>query len=87
MPRSAVRTPSTTAVASTPPLDDQRSHWLTPIEAALYLRVAIGTLRNWTSARYVPFTKRGRIVRYDRRALDRWLSRGACAGRSTLADI
>lgn len=76
------------ACRSTPhELTEAQSPWLTPIEAALYLRIALGTLRNWTSARYIPFSKRGRVVRYDRRALDRWLSRGACHGRSTLADI
>lgn len=62
------------------------SPWLTPVEAALYLRIALGTLRNWTSARYIPFSKRGRIVRYHRDALDKWLSRGACPGRATLAN-
>lgn len=63
------------------------SPWLKPADAAVYLGVSLGTLRNWTSARYVPFSKRGRVVRYHRDALDRWLSRGSCTGRSTLADI
>ena len=75
------------AAPEQPALDETRSPWLTPIEAALYLRVALGTLRNWTSARYVPFSKRGRVVRYDRRALDRWLNRSACQGRTTMADV
>jgi excisionase family DNA binding protein len=60
--------------------------WLTPADAAAYLGVALGTLRNWTSARYVPYAKRGRVVRYHRDALDRWLARGGCPGRKTLAD-
>jgi excisionase family DNA binding protein len=62
------------------------SPWLSPEEAADYLGIALGTLRNWTSARYVPFAKRGRLVRYHRDALDRWLARGSCPGRSTLSD-
>lgn len=65
----------------------RQSPWLTPADAAAYLGVAIGTLRNWTSARYVPHTKRGRVVRYHRDALDLWLQRGACQGRSTLPNI
>jgi excisionase family DNA binding protein len=63
------------------------SPWLRPEEAADYLGVALGTLRNWTSARYVPFARRGRVVRYHRETLDRWLASGACPGRGTIADL
>jgi excisionase family DNA binding protein len=63
------------------------SPWMKAEVAAPYLGVSIGTLRNWTSARYVPFAKRGRVVRYHRDALDRWLSRGSCPGRMTIADL
>ena len=63
------------------------SPWLTPEETAEYLGIALGTLRNWTSARFIPHAKKGRIVRYHRDLLDKWLSKGACAGRQTLADI
>jgi excisionase family DNA binding protein len=60
---------------------------MTPEVAAKYLGVALGTLRNWTSARYVPFVRRGRVVRYHRDQLDRWLSKGGCPGRATLPDV
>jgi excisionase family DNA binding protein len=60
--------------------------WMGPLEAAAYLGIALGTLRNWTSAKFVPHSKRGRVVRYHRDVLDRWLNRGACPGRSTFAD-
>ena len=63
------------------------SPWMTPEVAADYLGIALVTLRNWTSAHFVPFAKKGRVVRYHREAIDRWLARGGCAGRSTLADI
>jgi excisionase family DNA binding protein len=63
------------------------SPWLKPELAAIYLGVSLGTLRNWTSARYVPFARRGRVVRYHRDVLDRWLARGSCPGRTTIADI
>ena len=62
------------------------SPWLTPVQAASYLQIALGTLRNWTSARYVPFACRGRTVRYHREKLDAWLAAGACPGRATLPD-
>ena len=67
--------------------DRPGSPWLPPEEAAGYLGIALGTLRNWTSARYVPFCRRGRVVRYHRDALDRWLSKGSCPGRSTIANF
>jgi excisionase family DNA binding protein len=60
---------------------------MTPEEAAEYLGIALGTLRNWTSAHFVPFAKRGRVVRYHRDAIDKWLQRGGRPGRSTLADL
>ena len=62
------------------------SPWMTPGEAAAYLGIALGTLRNWTGARYIPFSRHGRVVRYHRANLDRWLTRGGCPGRATLAD-
>ncbi len=64
----------TTSVSTTP--------WMRPAEAAEYLGIAIGTLRNWTSARFIPFVKRGGVVRYNRAELDRWLLRAGCPGRS-----
>jgi excisionase family DNA binding protein len=63
------------------------SPWFRPEAAAEYLGVALGTLRNWTSARYVPFARRGRVVRYHRDALDRWRAGGSCPGRGTIADL
>ncbi len=63
------------------------SPWMTPEEAARYLGIALGTLRNWTSSHFIPFSKKGRVVRYHRDTIDRWLARGGCAGRATLADV
>jgi excisionase family DNA binding protein len=63
------------------------SPWMKPTEAAAYLGIALGTLRNFTSARYVPHVRRGRIVRYRRDELDRWLSQDVCPGRKTFADV
>ena len=63
------------------------SPWMAPEETARYLRIALGTLRNWTSAHYIPHAKRGRVVRYHRTIIDRWLGKDACPGRATLADV
>ncbi|QDU98769.1 helix-turn-helix domain-containing protein [Lignipirellula cremea] len=65
---------------------DPASPWLKPDEAAEYLGIALGTLRNWTSAKFVPFSKRGGIVRYHRNQLDQWLLSKSCKGRSTFAN-
>ena len=58
-----------------------------PDEAAEYLGVAIGTLRNWTSARYVPFAKRGGVVRYHRDRLDEYLLAKSCRGRGHIQEL
>lgn len=60
--------------------------WLDAAGAAVHIGVAIGTIRNWTSQRFVPHVKRGRIVRYNRDELDRWLASGARPGRKTHAN-
>lgn len=62
------------------------SPWLKPAEAAAYLGIAIGTLRNWTSMRFVPHAKRGGVVRYHRGELDRWLARAGVPGRNRRAN-
>lgn len=60
--------------------------WMSYPQAASYLGIRIGTLRNWVSARYVPFARRGRVVRPHREKLGRWLRHGECHGRKTIAD-
>jgi excisionase family DNA binding protein len=67
--------------------DTSQSPWMTPEQTAIYLSIAIGTLRNWTSQRYIPFARRGRVVRYHRREVDKWLARGSCKGRASIADL
>jgi len=64
--------------------DSATSPWFTPVEAARYLGIALGTIRNWTSQRFIPFAKKGRVVRYHRDELDRWLAKGGCRGRTAL---
>jgi excisionase family DNA binding protein len=42
-------------------------------EAADYLRMQPGTLRNWLSAKRLPYVKVGRLTRLSRRALDAFI--------------
>lgn len=64
-----------------------RSPWLKATEAAAYLGVTLGTLRNLTSQRRVPFSRNGGIVRYHVAVLDEWLAQTSCPGRPTVADV
>ena len=43
---------------------DHKPEWLTTVEAALYLRISVGSLRNKTSYGAVPCYKLGRSNRY-----------------------
>lgn len=72
----------TSTVDRVPP----KSPWLSPSEAAFYLGVTIGHVRNLTSRREIPFARRGRIVRYRSDLLDEWLALDMCHGRSHRAD-
>lgn len=61
------------------------SPWLTVDQLADYLSVSPGTVRNWVSQKYIPYAKRGRIVRFHRQKIDTWLMADACSGRRTIA--
>ena len=61
------------------------SPWMTVEQLAKYLSVSPGTIRNWVSQKYIPYAKRGRIVRFHRQKIDGWLFAGACQGRQTIA--
>ena len=61
------------------------SPWMTVEQLAKYLSVSTGTIRNWVSQKYIPYAKRGRIVRFHRQKIDAWLAADACLGRRTIA--
>ena len=42
-------------------------------EAAAYIGCTADTLRVWTSKRRIPFVKVGRLTRFRKADLDRWL--------------
>ena len=64
---------------------EPQSPWLTVHEVAWYLSVSAGTVRNWVSQRYIPFARRGRVVRFHREKIDQWLAAGSCKGRLTVS--
>ena len=61
------------------------SPWMTVEQLADYLSVSPGTIRNWVSQRYVPYAKKGRMVRFHRQKIDTWLAADSCLGRRAIA--
>jgi len=54
-------------------LIDNKLEWLTSREAALFLRVSVGQLRNMVWRRQVKFYKLGRKLRFSRRDIEKLL--------------
>jgi excisionase family DNA binding protein len=53
---------------------DSNPDVMTAKEAALYLRIGTGTLRNWTRTLAVPYIRIGKRMRYRKTALLAWLA-------------
>ena len=69
-PRSRIRTAMRNSGATT----DQHGPLLSVEQAAEYLGVSPGTLRNWLSARRIAYVKVGRLTRLSSETLDRFIS-------------
>jgi excisionase family DNA binding protein len=55
--------------------------WLTITEAARYIGMSVGFLRKNVRLRTVPHTRIGsKALRFDRDALDTWLTARSCRG-------
>jgi excisionase family DNA binding protein len=50
------------------------SDLLTAPEAAVYLRISLGTLRHWVCRHKIQFIRMGRTVRFRKAHLDRFIS-------------
>ena len=50
------------------------SDLMTAPEAAIYLRISLGTLRHWVCRRKIQFIKIGRTIRFRKAHLDRFIS-------------
>lgn len=56
---------------------------LTAEEAATYLKISVSAVRHWTSSGYIPHVRIGRNVRYNIRAIEKWIEKRSFAGRIT----
>ena len=70
---------------SQPQPDNHQPTWMTVEQVALYLSVSAGTVRNWVSQKYIRHAKKGRIVRFNRQAIEAWLAADSFPGIRTIA--
>lgn len=56
---------------------------LTMKEAAAYLGLQTATLYEWVSERKISFTKMGRLTKFDRRYLDKFIDQNTVKARVT----
>ncbi|HUV31684.1 MAG TPA: helix-turn-helix domain-containing protein [Acidobacteriota bacterium] len=56
---------------------------LTPDEVAELLGVEKSTIYQWTHQGFIPHVKLGRLIRFRRDKVDKWLQKKSVAGRST----
>lgn len=63
-----------------PPAGAPARRWLTAPEVATHLGVSTSTIQHWSAAGTIPCIRLpGRLVRYDRAAIDAWAASYACA--------
>lgn len=53
--------------------------WLTRPQAAAHLEISLSTLARWMRDTGIPFSRQGRVVRFEVSALDKWFSKRAAA--------
>ena len=56
------------------PESSSRPHLLSVEEAADYLGISTGTMRNWLSMRRIEYVKVGRLTRVSQAALDKYIA-------------
>ncbi|MFN8060362.1 MAG: helix-turn-helix domain-containing protein [Vicinamibacterales bacterium] len=66
-----------TDVVQDPPVDP---YWLDVPAAARYLCMTPHAIYHRINRRDIPFVRQGRLVRFDRHELDRWMRKGARNG-------
>jgi excisionase family DNA binding protein len=59
-------------------MDDK---YYTVRELAELLGVKISTVYNWSHIGYVPTVKIGKLIRFKKESIDKWLKRQECKGR------
>ncbi len=72
------------ALGEQAPAQTQADTLLSLSEAALFLKIAEATLYGYTSARKIPFLKKGKKLYFRRAELEAWLQSGR---RKTVSEI
>jgi len=62
------------------------SRLLTAVQAADYLNVSPGTVRNWAMSDAIPYVLVGKVKRYRKGEIDSWLERERLAEESELEE-
>jgi len=55
-------------------VESSAKEYLTCPELAAYLKLSVGTVRNWVHKDKVPYLKVNGAVRFDRAKIDAWMS-------------
>lgn len=55
--------------------------FLDPGELSNFLKVKLSTVYYWTHINYVPHVKLGRLVRFRKSEIERWIKQKECKGR------
>jgi excisionase family DNA binding protein len=58
---------------------------LTPEQVAEKLGVKLCTIYQWTHEGYIPYVKLGRLVRFDLKAIEKWIAEKSTQGRPSRA--
>lgn len=56
---------------------------LTSTQIATHLNVKKSTIYNWTHTGYIPHIKVGRLVRFDKACVEKWLKNRTVRGRTS----
>lgn len=56
---------------------------LTPKEVAAYIGMNVGSLYHWVAARRIPHIKIGKLLRFNKAAIDEWLQANAVKEKET----
>jgi len=57
------------------------SKYYTPQELADLLGVKLSTIYNWSHIKFLPTTKIGKVIRFRKEAIDKWLLKRESNGR------
>ena len=59
------------------------AEYLTPKELSELLKISLHTVYKWTHFEYVPHVKLGKMLRFERGQIERWVNRRSRKGRGS----